>query len=89
LDFERRRVSVLVNGPEGTLVVTKGAPEGVLPCCTSAESGGADVPFTAELQAVARRTYADLSRAGFHVLAIARKSASAVSGRDRPVGHFR
>src|SRR5207244_3682351 len=44
-------------------------------CCTSAESGGADVPFRAELQAVARRTYADLSRAGFHVLAIARKSA--------------
>src|SRR5207237_3507440 len=37
LDFERRRVSVLVDGPEGTLVVTKGAPEGVLGCCTSVE----------------------------------------------------
>src|SRR5438270_10359278 len=55
LDFERRRVSVLVDGPEGTLVVTKGAPEGVLLCCTSVESSGADIPFTAELQAMARR----------------------------------
>lgn len=29
LDFERRRVSVLVDGPDGKELVTKGAPEGV------------------------------------------------------------
>src|SRR6266567_2271573 len=43
LDFERRRVSVLVDGPDGTLVVTKGAPEGMLVCCTNVERNGANV----------------------------------------------
>jgi Mg2+-importing ATPase len=45
LDFERRRVCVLVDGPEGRLLVTKGAPEGMLVCCGSVERNGADGPF--------------------------------------------
>jgi Mg2+-importing ATPase len=33
-DHDRRRVSVLVDGPDGTVIITKGAPEGVLERCT-------------------------------------------------------
>jgi Mg2+-importing ATPase len=32
-DHERRRVSVLVDGPSGRMIVTKGAPEGVMSLC--------------------------------------------------------
>ena len=32
-DHDRRRVSVLVDGPKGRMLVTKGAPEGLLECC--------------------------------------------------------
>ena len=40
-DFERRRVSVLVDGPRrAARCVTKGAPESVLPLCTQVERGG-------------------------------------------------
>jgi magnesium-transporting ATPase (P-type) len=56
--------------------VTKGAPEGVLESCSSVEPSGADALFTAELQSEPRRTYAELSRAGFHMLAIARRRGS-------------
>jgi Mg2+-importing ATPase len=66
LDFERRRVSVLVNGPDGVEIVTKGAPEGLLPLCTTVDD---------ELQA-ARGTFARLSNAGYHVLAIAHKQVA-------------
>ncbi|MGA9160536.1 MAG: magnesium-translocating P-type ATPase [Actinomycetota bacterium] len=33
-DYDRRRMSVLVDGPEGRLIVTKGAPESVLAVCS-------------------------------------------------------
>ncbi len=35
-DHDRRRVSVLVDGPDGRLLVTKGAPEAILERCRSA-----------------------------------------------------
>jgi P-type Mg2+ transporter len=86
LDFERRRVSVLVEGPDGKEVVTKGAPEGLLPLCTSVERDGQMVPFTPELQQIARTIFADLSNRGYHLLAIAHKpgaaTQSSISARD-------
>ena len=33
-DFERRRLSVVLESPAGVLIVTKGAPEGILARCT-------------------------------------------------------
>ncbi len=76
-DFERRRVSVLAAGPEGVQLVAKGAPEGLLPLCSRVEQGEAVVPFTAELQRQAEQTFERLSRAGYHLLAIARKPVAA------------
>jgi len=42
-DHERRRISVLVEGPEGRLIVTKGAPEGVLERCSQVPDGARSV----------------------------------------------
>jgi Mg2+-importing ATPase len=38
-DFERRRLSVVVENSGGRLLITKGAPEGVIACCTAYEVG--------------------------------------------------
>jgi P-type Mg2+ transporter len=70
-DFSRRRVSVVVEGPAGRMLVTKGAPEGVLPICTAAALDGRAEPLDADARARAHALFEDLSRDGFRVLAIA------------------
>jgi len=79
-DFERRRVSVLLEGEGHRLLVVKGAPEDVLRLCTRYETAGGTV---AELdpQALdgARSQYEALAAEGFRLLAIAsRKMAPTV-----------
>ena len=46
-DFERRRVSVIVRDDGRRLLITKGAPESVLPICTALEVAGAAAPLDA------------------------------------------
>ena len=36
-DFERRRLSIVVDGPQGQLLITKGAPENVVEAAISYE----------------------------------------------------
>jgi P-type Mg2+ transporter len=76
-DFERRRVSVLVSCPDGVQVVTKGAPESVLASCTAIETPGGPMPFSDAYRQSAMDTFDRLSRAGYHVLGIARKPVAA------------
>jgi magnesium-transporting ATPase (P-type) len=46
-DFLRKRLSIPAAGPEGTIIVTKGALAQVLEVCTTAENGaGIVVPLT-------------------------------------------
>jgi P-type Mg2+ transporter len=73
LDFERRRVSVLAEGAEGVQVVTKGAPESVLPLCTHVEQHGCLVPLDDTSGRQAQTTFERLSREEYHLLAIARR----------------
>src|SRR5262249_37764800 len=40
-DFERRRLSVVVDGPDGRRLVTKGAPETIVDLCVAWEVDGA------------------------------------------------
>lgn len=72
-DFERRRVSVLVdNGPKRMLVV-KGAPEDILRICTSYE-GETDTdlhPLDSEAMAAMQSLFDSLGKEGFRVLGIA------------------
>ncbi len=76
LDFERRRVSVLAAGPEGVRVITKGAPESVIPLCTHVETSDGPILFTSDLRATAQHTFERLSREGYHLLAIAWRPAT-------------
>jgi len=74
LDFQRRRVSVLAERHDGVDIITKGAPEGILPLCTRMEHNGTVVPLDIDSRAEADRTFQRLSRAGLHLLAIAWKA---------------
>ena len=85
-DFERRRVSVLVERGAERLLVVKGAPEDVLKLCTSCEfdseiasstSGQNPKDFDDSAQAQVKALFDSLGNDGFRVLAIAFKRAPA------------
>jgi Mg2+-importing ATPase len=70
-DFERRRLSVLLRGPQGTLLVTKGAPESVDPLCVAYQSKGQESRLDEPARQRLRETFEDLSRQGYRVLSVA------------------
>ena len=72
-DFERRRLSVVVEQGGRRRLITKGAPESVLPLCTAEESGEhADAgPFDPAARARAESLYRELSERGLRVIAVA------------------
>ena len=70
-DFERRRLSVVLEHESQRLLLTKGAPEGVLERTVAVEREGKVAPLDAELRARCRASFDDLSRKGLRVLAVA------------------
>lgn len=72
-DFERRRVSVLVERGSERLLVVKGAPEDILRLCTDCEGDGADDvrPLDADTLGGIQAQFEALSREGFRLLGIA------------------
>jgi Mg2+-importing ATPase len=74
-DFERRRVSIVVEREAERLLITKGAPESVLPVCSRYELRGdlnrQQAPLDAESRARSEATYRDLCTRGFRMLAVA------------------
>lgn len=82
-DFNRRRLSVVVerNGATGRerLLITKGAPEGILPLCTGYLTGGDTRPLTDLIRTKAKQTYEALCGQGLRVLSVA---FAAVEKRD-------
>lgn len=70
-DFERRRLSVLLQGPQGLILVTKGAPESVDPLCLSYRNQGQELPLDEPARERLRETFEGLSRQGYRVLAVA------------------
>ena len=73
-DFERRIMSVVVRTPEGKdRIISKGAPEAVLPRCRNFELGGKLLPMEHVHIDELREEYEQLDRKGFRVLAIASK----------------
>jgi len=75
-DFSRRRMSVVVRklssgGIAPAFLLTKGAPESVLPFCTKHSKHGIKHPFDAKDLKAANKVYDQLSSEGFRVLALA------------------
>jgi P-type Mg2+ transporter len=70
-DFERRRVSIVVEHENQRLLITKGAPESVLPVCSAYELDGQQSPIDADARARAEATYRGFCARGFRMLAVA------------------
>ncbi len=73
-DFERRRLSVVVEPPDAAgrrLLITKGAPEGVLARSAAFDAGGRAVPFDGPTREGAAAVHERLSQDGLRVLAVA------------------
>jgi Mg2+-importing ATPase len=73
-DFERRRLSVVVDAPGGEgrrLLITKGAPESILALATAFDAPGQPSPMVATTREACRLVHERLSADGFRVLAVA------------------
>jgi Mg2+-importing ATPase len=70
-DFERRRVSIVVEREAERLLITKGAPESVLPVSSRYELNGQQYPLDADSRARSEATYRALCARGFRMLAVA------------------
>jgi Mg2+-importing ATPase len=76
-DFERRRVSVLVEGEGVRRIIVKGAPEDILAICAQAERDGmASEPLDAAARQKARQVFEGLGREGYRVLGVAYQAVS-------------
>ena len=82
-DFERRRMSVVVRDTDGkTQLVTKGAVEEMLKCCSYAECGGEIRPLTDQVRRLVLTKSDELNEKGMRVIAVAQKT------NPSPVGQF-
>ncbi len=70
-DFERRRLSVVVEKAGERLLVAKGAPEGVLAICSTYEVDGQRHSLDTNARRQCEATYRDLGAQGQRVLAVA------------------
>ena len=87
-DFVRKRLSVLVAGPDGAVIVTKGALAQVLEVCTTAEDGGgAPVPLASVREQIDER-FAQYSTSGQRTLGLACKRLDGGTriGKDSEAG---
>jgi Mg2+-importing ATPase len=77
-DFSRRRLSVIVTGPDGQhLLICKGAVEEIFAVCTSYAVGAETGPLDEGHFATARRETEELNADGFRVVAVACKRLDA------------
>jgi Mg2+-importing ATPase len=70
-DFERRRVSIVVEHANERLLITKGAPESVLPVCSGYELNGQQNPWDDDSRSRSEATYRGFCAQGFRMLAVA------------------
>lgn len=83
-DFNRRRLSIVVERKNALkverLLITKGAPEGIMELCESFESGAETSPFDPAAHELAKKTYEELCSKGLRVLAVAYRAVQAQGG---------
>jgi Mg2+-importing ATPase len=76
-DFERRRLSVVVEKAGKRLVITKGSPPEVLGVCSAYELTGQSQALDIQARCRCQNTYQQLNTQGFRVLAVAYRDAPA------------
>ena len=79
-DFERRRLSVVVERASKRLIIVKGAPEGMFALVSAYEAAGRVAAVDDDAMRRIQQTNADLNRQGFRSLAVAYAEAPV---RDR------
>jgi Mg2+-importing ATPase len=82
-DFDRRRLSVLVEAGASVFIVTKGALDNVLRVCTSAGTPTRPAVPLAPLLAGIKRQYEELSRQGYRTLGVAFRRMDGRTSLDR------
>jgi Mg2+-importing ATPase len=70
-DFERRRLSVVVERQSQRVLITKGAPEGILPLLSGYEHEGRTEPLSEDAVKRIQQTSRELNDQGFRSLAVA------------------
>ncbi|MFN8475702.1 MAG: magnesium-translocating P-type ATPase [Anaerolineae bacterium] len=75
-DFDRRRQSVVVETATDHILITKGAPEGVVALCTSYQDGDKTREFDAASREQTRIIYEKLNADGYRVIAVAYRSTA-------------
>ncbi len=78
-DFERKRLSVLVAGPDGNTLITKGAVAAVLSACTTLLDGTRSTRLTSTRLKTEEARLAAWSSQGLRVLAVASKSMTSTA----------
>jgi calcium-translocating P-type ATPase len=76
-DPQRRRMSVATERDGGCVIAVKGAPEQVLPLCSTVWDGGAERPLSTTDTTAALAATDALAGRGLRVLALARRTATA------------
>ena len=72
-DFERRRVSVVMERGTERILISKGSPEGILSICNTSQNGDHATQLDEAARAACQSRFEELSRSGFRTLAVASK----------------
>ena len=72
-DFNRRLGSVVASGPEGSLLIVKGAPDAILALCTSQRDGASPRVMGSDERAQAMDRVRALAEQGLRTVAVASK----------------
>jgi Mg2+-importing ATPase len=70
-DFERKRLSVVAERQSQRILITKGAPEGIIPLLSAYEADGKVEAITEDALKIIRQASSDLNRQGNRSLAVA------------------
>jgi P-type Mg2+ transporter len=70
-DFERRRLSVVVERQSQRMLIAKGAPEGIFPLLSGYELEGTTLPISNDAAKRMQQTSNELNGQGFRLLAVA------------------
>ncbi len=76
-DFERKRLSVAVDGPDGRLLICKGAVAAILAACETIAAPGGALPLDAARRGAEEARLAQWSAEGRRVIAVATRTIGA------------